>query len=112
MTELSPVCHMTPFENNKLGSVGMLLPNLRCKVRVGSSIDTSFCDWLEQAHTVVSINQQPIRSNCDRLFFLTRFSRAYAGVTVMAGKILRPIRDQSAAKPKPISTSFHMFSGA
>ncbi|XP_029207684.2 surfactin synthase subunit 1-like [Acropora millepora] len=32
MTELSPVCHMTPFENNKLGSVGMLLPNLRCKV--------------------------------------------------------------------------------
>lgn len=32
MTELSPVCHMTPFENNKHGSVGLLLPNLRCKV--------------------------------------------------------------------------------
>ncbi|KAJ7379778.1 hypothetical protein OS493_012524 [Desmophyllum pertusum] len=32
MTELSPVCHMTPAENNKHGSVGVLLPNLRCKV--------------------------------------------------------------------------------
>ena len=34
MTELSPVCHMTPAENNKHGSVGVLLPNLRCKVRL------------------------------------------------------------------------------
>ena len=33
MTELSPVCHMTPAENNKHGSVGCILPNLRCKVR-------------------------------------------------------------------------------
>lgn len=32
MTELSPVCHVTPFDNIKYGSVGVLLPNLECKV--------------------------------------------------------------------------------
>ena len=32
MTELSPVCHVTPFDNIKFGSVGALLPNLECKV--------------------------------------------------------------------------------
>ena len=33
MTELSPVCHMTPFSGGKHGSVGVLLPGLECKVR-------------------------------------------------------------------------------
>ena len=32
MTELSPVCHVTPFDKIKYGSVGVLLPNLECKV--------------------------------------------------------------------------------
>ena len=34
MTELSPVCHMTPFSGGKHGSVGVLLPGLECKVRL------------------------------------------------------------------------------
>ena len=39
MTELSPVCHMTPAGNDKHGSVGVLLPNLRCKVRLSRYLD-------------------------------------------------------------------------
>ena len=33
MTELSPVSHATPCDDNiKYGSIGILLPNLECKV--------------------------------------------------------------------------------
>lgn len=39
MTELSPVCHMTPAGNDKHGSVGVLLPNLRCKVKLSRYLD-------------------------------------------------------------------------
>jgi len=39
MTELSGACHITPFEGEtKSGSVGLLLPNLECKVSVPMSI--------------------------------------------------------------------------
>ena len=53
MTELSPVCHMTPFENNKHGSVGLLLPNLRCKVRVEIHMNKEIplrCNWHKRSH--------------------------------------------------------------
>ena len=32
MTELSPVSHVSTFDNSKPGSVGVLLSNLECKV--------------------------------------------------------------------------------
>ena len=35
MTELSPVSHVSPCDDNiKHGSIGLLLPNLECKVSV------------------------------------------------------------------------------
>ena len=33
MTELSSASHATPLDNIKYGSVGILLPNLECKVK-------------------------------------------------------------------------------
>ena len=39
MTELSGACHCTPFAGDtKSGSVGLLLPNLECKVSAPVSI--------------------------------------------------------------------------
>ena len=52
MTELSPVCHMTPAGNDKHGSVGVLLPNLRCKVKLSGYLDreTACMHQMERPH--------------------------------------------------------------
>ena len=52
MTELSPVTHASKFENIKLGSVGMLLPNLECKV------GEFFTSW-SKGHGTLSISRPP-----------------------------------------------------
>ena len=53
MTELSPVCHVSPFDNIKYGSVGVLLPNLECKVSTMSAEENNFisllCDFSRKA---------------------------------------------------------------
>lgn len=49
MTELSPVCHVTPFDNIKYGSVGVLLPNLKCKVSTKPTEDYK----LTSQHTII-----------------------------------------------------------
>jgi len=46
MTELSPVSHATPCDQVKYGSVGVLLPNLECKVSIYDSEWDH--EWLEK----------------------------------------------------------------
>ena len=66
MTELSPVSHVSPCDDSiKHGSIGLLLPNLECKVSVYNARITDLLIWNDKNNCTAEESQKRHEDICD-----------------------------------------------